>query len=91
MLEKVAQNCFLISERTDTKLLRRLMMKNLTKQGLVEQADTIFSSMDNGGWDRLLNHVAARALLKKQEIVNARPYSSKIYERNFCLDEEFTA
>jgi hypothetical protein len=34
--------------------------------------------------------VAARALLKKQEIVNARPYPSKIYERNFCLDEEFT-
>jgi pentatricopeptide repeat protein len=69
-----------------------LMMTNLIKQGLLEEADDIFSSMVNAGFDpdsRLLNHVV-RALLNKHEIVRAGNYLSKIDEKNFFLDDSTT-
>ena len=69
-----------------------VMMTNLIKEGLVEEADDMFSSMENAGCDpdsRLLNHVV-RELLEKNEIVRAGTYLSKIDERNFSLEHSTT-
>jgi pentatricopeptide repeat protein len=69
-----------------------LMMTNLIKHGLPEEADDIFSSMVKAGFDpnsRLLNHVV-RALLRKHDIVRAGTYLSKINERNFSLEDSTT-
>ena len=69
-----------------------VMMTNLIKEGLVEEADDMFSSMENAGCDpdsRLLNHVV-RELLEKDEIVRAGTYLSKIDERNFSVEHSTT-
>jgi pentatricopeptide repeat protein len=69
-----------------------LMMTNLIKEGLLEQADNMFSSMENSGCNpdsRMLNHVV-RALLEKHEVVRAGTYLSKIDERNFSLENSTT-
>jgi pentatricopeptide repeat protein len=68
------------------------MMINLIKEGLLEQADEMLSSMENSGCDpdsRMLNLVV-RALLEKHEVVRAGIYLSKIDEMNFLLEASTT-
>ncbi|CAL5034853.1 unnamed protein product [Urochloa decumbens] len=69
-----------------------LMMTNLINEGLLEEADDIFSAMENTGCapdSRLLNHVA-RVLLEKGEIIRAGNYLAKMDEKNFSLEASTT-
>jgi pentatricopeptide repeat protein len=59
------------------------MMTNFIKEGLLVEADEIFTSMENAGRapdSRLLNSVV-RVLLEKGEVVRAGHYLSKINEK----------
>ena len=69
-----------------------IMMKNFIKEGLLAEADDIFSAMEKTGCapnSRLLNCVA-RALLEKGEIIRAANYIGKIDEKNFSLEASTT-
>jgi pentatricopeptide repeat protein len=69
------------------------MMTNLIKEGLLEEADNIFSSMEKAGCNpnsQMLNNVV-RELLHKREIVRAGTYLSKMDEKNFALEASTTS
>uniref|UniRef100_A0A0A9BFJ9 Pentatricopeptide repeat-containing protein n=1 Tax=Arundo donax TaxID=35708 RepID=A0A0A9BFJ9_ARUDO len=63
------------------------MMTNLINEGLLVEADNIFSSMEKTccAPNALLNHVV-RVLLEKGEIIRSGSYLSKIDENNFSLE-----
>ncbi|GJM89079.1 hypothetical protein PR202_ga05677 [Eleusine coracana subsp. coracana] len=65
-----------------------VMLTNLIKEGLLTEADDVFTSMEKTGCapdSRLLNNVA-RLFLEKGEIIRAGYYLSKIDEKNFSLE-----
>ncbi|VAH01613.1 unnamed protein product [Triticum turgidum subsp. durum] len=64
------------------------MIQSLLKEGLMEEADNIFSSMEKSGCvlsSRLLNDII-RTLLEKGEILKAGNYMSKIDGKNAQLE-----
>ncbi|RCV33135.1 hypothetical protein SETIT_7G058100v2 [Setaria italica] len=69
-----------------------LMITNFINEGLLEEADDIFSAMEKAGCapnSRLLNH-ATRLLLEKGEIIRAANYLAKIDKKNFSLEASTT-
>lgn len=69
-----------------------LMMTNFIKEGLLAEADHIFSMMEKTRCapnSNLLNQVV-RLLLEKGEIIRAAGYLSKIDEKNFALEASTT-
>ena len=66
----------------------RVMIKNLIKEGSLEEADKLFSSMERSGYGTdscLLNHII-RSLLEKGEIVRAGNYMSKVDGKTCSLE-----
>jgi pentatricopeptide repeat protein len=69
-----------------------VMMTSFIKEGLLVEADEIFTSMEKAGCapdSQLLNRVV-RVLLVKGEVVRAGHYLSKINEKNFSLEASTT-
>ncbi|KAK3125610.1 hypothetical protein QOZ80_7BG0607310 [Eleusine coracana subsp. coracana] len=65
-----------------------IMMTNLIKEGLLAEADDVFTTMERIGCSpnsQLLNNVV-RVLLRKGEIVGAGDYLSKIDKNNLSLE-----
>ena len=65
-----------------------VMIINLLKDGAVEDADNMFSSMDNSGIvpsSRLINDII-RMLLEKGEIAKAGNYLSKVDGKSISLE-----
>ncbi|CAL5034852.1 unnamed protein product [Urochloa decumbens] len=68
------------------------LVSEMISKGLLEEADDIFSAMENTGCapdSRLLNDVA-RVLLEKGEIIRAGNYLAKMDEKNFSLEASTT-
>ncbi|XBJ14485.1 hypothetical protein VPH35_006524 [Triticum aestivum] len=69
------------------------MIMNLLKDGAVEDANNVFSSMDKSGIvpsSRLMNDII-RLLLEKGEIVKARYYLSKVDGKSISLEASTTS
>uniref|UniRef100_A0A0D9X4D1 Uncharacterized protein n=1 Tax=Leersia perrieri TaxID=77586 RepID=A0A0D9X4D1_9ORYZ len=69
-----------------------LMMKSFIDQGLLEQFDDLFVSMEKNGCtagSRMLNALVRR-LLQKGEVQKAGVYLSKIDQKNFSLEVSTT-
>ena len=71
----------------------RLMMENLIQEGLLDEFDNLFLSMEKSGCtpnSYMLNAIVRR-LLRGGEIVRAGAYLSKIDEMNFSLEASTTS
>jgi hypothetical protein len=69
------------------------VIKNLLKEGLVEEAGNIFSSMEKIGCalsSRLVNDII-RMLLEKGEIAKAGDYLSKVDGKSISLEASTTS
>jgi pentatricopeptide repeat protein len=69
------------------------MIKNLIKEGSLEEADSMFSSMEKSGCapsSRLLNDII-RTLLKKGEVVKAVHYMCKVDGKSISLEASTTS
>jgi leucine-rich PPR motif-containing protein len=70
-----------------------LMMENLIKEGLLDEFENLFLTMEKSGClldSRMLNAIVRR-LLGGGEIVRAGAYLSKIDEMNFSLEASTTS
>jgi pentatricopeptide repeat protein len=64
------------------------MIRNLLKEGLVEEAENMFSSMEKSGCapsSRLINDII-RMMLQKGEIVKAGNYMSRVDGKGISLE-----
>ncbi|CAN6248407.1 unnamed protein product [Urochloa humidicola] len=70
-----------------------LMMTHFIKEGLLTEADDIFSTMEKTGCapESILLNIAARLLLEKGDIIRAASYLAKIDEKNFSLEASTTS
>ncbi|CAD6258456.1 unnamed protein product [Miscanthus lutarioriparius] len=71
----------------------RLMMENLIQEGLLDEFDNLFLSMEKSGCtpnSYMLNGIV-RSLLGGGEIMRAGAYLSKIDEMNFSLEASTTS
>lgn len=69
------------------KVSYRIMILSHIEEGLLQEADDLFMSMDKNGCSsdsRMLNAIVRR-LLQKGEVIRAVPYLSKLDENNFSL------
>ena len=69
------------------------MITNLLKEGSVEEAESLFSSMEKSGCapdSRLINDIN-RILLEKGEIVKAGDYMSKVDGKAISLEASTTS
>jgi pentatricopeptide repeat protein len=69
------------------------MIHNLLKEGSLEEADSMFSSMEKSGCapsSRLLNSII-RILLEKGEIAKAGNYMSKVDGKSISLEASTTS
>jgi pentatricopeptide repeat protein len=70
-----------------------VMIKNLIKEGSLEEADSMFSSMEKSGFapsSRLINDII-RTLLEKGEIVKEGNYMSKVDGKSISLEASTTS
>jgi leucine-rich PPR motif-containing protein len=70
-----------------------LVTENLIKEGLLEEFDNLFVTMEKSGCspDSSMLNAVVRGLLHRGEVMRAGVYLSKIDEKNFSLEASTTS